>query len=260
MMCGSVLTIEVMITFMPGLRWSKRRGRRTRKIRRALSLPKAGTTSTRRARREMMTIVKSRQFQPSLRYALGVNAKPRAMILSTISMTKAVVRYSLIVVSWSLRVLASSRGTSMARQIEDTMIRRMITASKAGWMITAWHAFRRQLSGPMMLREIPSRPPCSRRSSTSDARPASLAAAAAAASAFIALISSFSSSSSSSSCPKASRRMAMKRFMMTKKPTRIAGTNHAKAITSPWSSATTSKQSYHVPVKTPNVVSIASKK
>ena len=60
---GIALKSEVMISFMPALRATRRSGRRMRATRSTRSGRSSGTASARRTRMEMRTMVKSRTFQ-----------------------------------------------------------------------------------------------------------------------------------------------------------------------------------------------------
>ena len=66
---GITLTSAVMMSRMPGSRASSRSGRSTRRMRSDLSCPKMGTYSASSPRIEIITMVKSRMFQPRFRYA-----------------------------------------------------------------------------------------------------------------------------------------------------------------------------------------------
>ena len=124
---GRVLMREVIRIFMPGWRASSRRGRSTRRMRRHLSFPNTGTMSASSPRIEIITMKKSRMFQPCFRYALGANKKPNATILSIISSTKSAVKMRLSRSSWALSSESGSRrGTSMARQTEEAIMSRMM--------------------------------------------------------------------------------------------------------------------------------------
>ena len=82
---GSVCTSEVMMSFIPALRETSRRGRRMRITRRTLSARSWGMNSASSTRMEQTTMRKSIWFHADLMYAFLPEAKPSATILRTIS-------------------------------------------------------------------------------------------------------------------------------------------------------------------------------
>jgi hypothetical protein len=156
-MLGIERIMALMASFMFSRRRITRRGRSTRRVRRALSLLRLPALSPiARLATLTITITKSRIFHPSRRYEFFQSTNPNTTIFIAHSPTNRTV----ITISRFFSVYVSSpygslRGLSIARRMLDRTIRNSMTLSNMGFSMISAQSLRNLLFVEKINKETP---------------------------------------------------------------------------------------------------------